>query len=194
MMNMKKKMISLLLVLALVVGICPAAFAGEVDSTKGTEIYLGTWLIADSKDEDESIAPHYNEIPVSTVVKTKYASKRTVPEKQPQIGYSFPSYGGSVYIDTKGGASVNFDVSLGWEIADSVSIAISTGVAYSAPGVGGISVNVPASNHHYRIELKHNYRVELVRVDTYQYSQLIDSYNTIRKTLVSIDAYAVQMD
>ena len=42
-MNMKKKMISLLLVLALVVGICPAAFAGE----ETVEEYVPSAAIAD---------------------------------------------------------------------------------------------------------------------------------------------------
>lgn len=191
---MKKRMISLLLVLALVVGICPAAFAGEEDTPVGTEIYLGTWIVSDSQDEDESISPRYNEIPVSTVLKTKYQSKRTVPTGQPLIGYSFPDYGGSVYINTRSGPVVNFSVTLGWEIADSVSISVNVGVANSAPGVSGISANVPPGNHHYRVELEHNYRIEHVRVDTYQYNQLIDTYEIVRTTLVSIDAYAVQMD
>lgn len=42
MMNMKKKMISLLLVLALVVGICPAAFAGEGESHRNTALESNT--------------------------------------------------------------------------------------------------------------------------------------------------------
>lgn len=191
---MKKKTISLFLALSLATGICPASFAVDTDSIDDTEIYLGTWVIPNPKGEDESIVPCYNEIPVSTVVKTKSASKRTVPGNQPSTGYSFPDYGGAVYVDINGGASVNFDVSLGWEIADSINFTISAGAAYESPGVGGISVNIPAKKHHYRVELVHNYLVELVRVDTYQYNQLIDTYEFIRKTLISIDAYAVQLD
>lgn len=37
-MNIKKRMVSLLLVLALVVGICPAAFAGEGTQENGVRV------------------------------------------------------------------------------------------------------------------------------------------------------------
>lgn len=94
---MKKKMISLLLVLALAVGICPAAFAAE--ETKSS-------TILSSKEESNNLL-RYGEREVIEVVETATKSVETTPTGQPSGGYSFPSYGGSVYIQTSGGGEIS---------------------------------------------------------------------------------------
>lgn len=188
---MKKRMIRLLLTLALVVGICPAAFASEANPIDDSAIYLGTWEVPDPKDD--GIAPQYNEIPYTTVLESKSASTYTVPQGQPSGGYRFHNFGGSIYINTSGGSKVKFDVAVNWEIAKTVTISLTTGLASTDSSVGGLSVNIPADGNYYSVKLKHNYTVERIRVDTYQYNQLIDSFETTRTKLKSIDVYAVKV-
>lgn len=174
---MKKRMISLFLVLALAVGICPAAFAAE--ETKSS-------TILSSKEESNNLL-RYGEREVIEVVETATKSVETTPTGQPSGGYSFPSYGGSVYIQTSGGGEISVGLSVSWDPAYSISI--SKGLASDKPSAAGLCVNFPANSNHYIVKLKHTYIVKHLKIDYYRGPDYLSTSYVTKHELKSIDAF-----
>lgn len=167
-----KKAIAILLSLSLCVSISAPVFAIEPSSTNTQDIEETAY--------QEEIAPYYNEIPYSTVIDTKTVKIRVTPEGQPAEGYRFVNSPGAIYVDASQGTTVSFDVEVDWKITDKVTVKFKAGIASTSTSGTGLAVFVPSNEHYYKAGLEYEFYVDLVRVDTYQYNQLIDSYEITR--------------
>lgn len=209
-----KKFFALVLSVAMVMCFSVSAFAAEVQDTDAiadntsleNEVpysepgmvegsYVRIWenpTPEDGTEEFQNPNARYGERYVSTIEKSSKDHVNTVPQGQPRYGYCMPS-GGSVYIRTSKGYSVNATLSVGWAVKG-VPISVNVGMASEDSGVGGMAVSIPANNHHYVVHLRHNYTINHVRVDYYQYNEYKSTSYVDKPILDSIDAWVVATD
>lgn len=192
-----KKFLSMFLALAMCLTL--TAPAGAADETYTTEDYdndvicVRIWENPDlANDGEESYSVlRYGEREVVTVIQSWQNFQLTIPEGQPSGGYSFPNYGGSIYVNTSGGSTATFDLSLPW--GEILSVGFSVGYTSSTAQVSGIAVNVPADTNHYKVQLRHNYVVDRCKIDIYQYTDYIRTTYVNKYRLVSIDALVMKV-
>lgn len=191
-----KKIICSFLVCVFMLQLLPTtALASESTPSSGDfpeSICVRIW--ENPSTDDFSIAsdvmPYYGEQQYTEVVNSQSVSLTTTPDGQYSGGYSFPSSGGSIYINTAKGSSTTLSVSVGWGI---VSVDLNVGLVDSSGSVNGICVNVPADNNHYIVKLRHNCTVRQLKIDYYQYSIYLRTDYVTRTTVDSIDALLIKV-
>lgn len=155
--------------------------------------YVRIWENPNVEPEFELPSPRnaYGERYESKIVGSAKTYVNTTPDGQPRYGYGIPS-GGAVFINPSDGHTIS--VALSTSLGKTSPISIGVGYAYTAAGVGGLMVNIPASNNHYKVMLRHNYTVNRIEYKHYKYTELLETFYMNKPVLDSIDAFIVQTD
>lgn len=131
----------------------------------------------------------YGERTESTILATESKTFTVKPIGQPPEGYCIPG-GGAVHIIKDTGTPSTFSAGLSWK---HFSFSITPGTVSNGPSVGAISVNIPANNNHYLVYGSLKYNFYYVRVDEYQYSELVNTYYRTTYRLMAEDWYPVKV-
>lgn len=123
----------------------------------------------------------YGERTVATIIATETSTIKVKPSGQPSGGYCFPE-GGSVNIVKGTGTPTTISIGLAWEW---FSFSITPGTVRTGSTVDSISVNIPANNNYYHVYGEFEYEFNRVRVDEYQYTELINTYYKTTYRLIS---------
>lgn len=194
-----KKIVSLLIITAILIANIPInTFAASVDSTNTTVddtiIYFDIWENPNKNENDDTTNQNpnarYGEREVVEVIQTETVYITTKPSGQPPKGYSFPDYGGSVYVDVTGGVDLSISVSVAW---DTISIGLGAGYASTTPSANGFSVNFPANNNYYLVKLNHEYLVKQLKIDYYKYNEYVSTAYVTRYYHQSIQPFLEQV-
>lgn len=188
-----KKLVSFVLAVVMVCSVLPfSVFAEEQAGVSGDAAPAMCVRIWENPNPDEDVENssvlRYGEQVQSQVVATEYRSVTTTPSGQPSGGYSFPSTGGSIYINTNGGSTVTYSVGVSW---GTVSVGVSVGSISTS--VTGVSVFVPGDGNHYKVQLRHNYKINRVKHDYYQYGEYLYTIYTDKPILQSVDALLIRV-
>lgn len=186
-----KRVLSFVVALSLVCLAIPFSVFAEQGGDMDSVIYVCSWENP-SREGIPGAADNstfrYGEEVIPEIISSESATIVTTPSGQPVEGYSFPSAGGSVDIDLGGGPTVTYSVGVSWGV---VSVGISIGAATTS-SVSGISVDVPGDGNHYKIQLRHNYIINRVKHDHYQYGEYLYTTYTNEAVLQTIDAFLIK--
>lgn len=176
--NLKIRTVFLLLLCMIIVFNSSTYYvqADEVKERIVTEEY--------AQKQRENDLLRYGEREEVTIVNTEYYTTRVfVPDGQPTKGTSF-EYGGYVYIRPNSGPSIDFSVSLAWEM---ISFSIAMG-SYSAKSTAdGTGVYIPGGNIPYLVTRQDTNKFDRHRVDVYQYNTYQYTYYTTVRSLSRTD-------
>lgn len=171
-----KRLLSFILGFALIYTVAPVSvFAEEQGSPPNNVDSIMCVRIWDNPNSSEKEACgsaddgtfRYGEQIISEIIQSESTSIITTPSGQPTKGFSFPSTGGSIYVDVNGGPTITYSIGVTWGY---VSVGVSIGETSSATGV---SVNVPGDGNYYKVQLRHNYIIHQVKHDYYQYGEYL---------------------
>lgn len=154
-----------------------------------TGSYVRIWENPNVEPEFDVYGNVYGERYESKIVDTDTDYVITEPDGQPLSGYCIPG-GGAILINPTDGHTIS--VALSASFGKVAPFSIGVGYAYTAAGVGGILVDIPASNNYYKVKLRHNYIINRVEYKHYKYNELLDTFYINKPILDSIDAYCVQ--
>ena len=159
-----KKVCSVFILLSMMFSLPLTAFASESSATQISTLPNTNIIITDNSNckivkvriwENPNVKPEfdvrgnvYGERYESRIVDTDTDSVITEPDGQPNNGYCIPG-GGAIYINPSDGHEIS--VSLSATFGEVVPFSIGVGYAYTAAGVGGIMVNIPATNNYYKV-------------------------------------------
>lgn len=161
----------------------------NVFASETSDIYPAVPLVAPHESQNEGNISttiqnenaRYGERVYATVIATETHTFKVKPTGQPSGGYCFPG-GGSVNVIKNTGTPVTVSVGLAW---DWFSFSITPGTMSNGSSVGGVSVNIPANNNYYQVYGEFVYKFNRVRIDEYQYSELINTYYKTTSELIS---------
>ena len=123
----------------------------------------------------------YGEHTESTIIDRHAETFTVLVTGQPPKGYCFPT-GGSVEIVKNTGTPSTFSLGLAW---GPFSFSITPGTAHTGAVAGSVEVDIPASNKFYHVYGTFEYEFYHVRVDEYQYSELVNTYYRTTYRLMS---------
>lgn len=178
-----KKLISLVLVLALFATVCVPSFAAEKATTSQSENEVVV------SEKYAKAHPLYGEHEVITPVGYALKTVTVTPSGQNSDGTRF-STGGGFYVNTDSGSSQSFSLSVGW---GGVSVSVSVGIASTSSSVGGVYLSAPDTVHHFKAKIDKTLDIEHDKVDVYQYNTYQYTYYSDSYTVDSENVYVVQV-